>query len=163
MLPLAWLKIGGILLACATALGGLGYFVHKEKAAGAAQCLADGNSKALAATIATQAVSNQRVIAIQGVASVAQSQAVAARADADAARTADEQLRQRLATLGRTRAAHPALAAGGQCDAGADLVPADVFGRIDDAATELGSYADNLRVELGACTGSYAALSTSAK
>lgn len=79
-------------------------------------------------------------------------------ADAAAAGSAAERLRERVAELSRRPAACPAAADGGEAAEAARLVLADVLSRIDAAAGELAAYADRARVAGMACEAAYDSL-----
>lgn len=160
MFPLSLeLKAIAAAVAVAAALAGAAWFVHHERQIGVEREAAKQTAQALAGERAARAESDRRVVAVQQKADHADLAASAARADADAALSSADRLRIRLAAAERRRAAgDPAAADAG---ASADLptaVPYDVFARVDDAAGQLGSYADQLRVSLDACIGSYRAL-----
>ena len=145
-----------LVLALLCAAWGL---VHHFETLGAAQAVADQAKQALAGEQAARAESDRRASAVQQKADHADQKASAARADADSARTAAERLRLRLAAAERGRAAVNSCAPDPGASASAPaFVPYDVFARVDDAAGQLGSYADQLRVSLDACIGSYRAL-----
>lgn len=162
LIPVEYKAIAILVAVAALAAGAWG-ILHHERTLGAAQAVADQNARALTASLANQAVSAQRVAAIQEVAHAADVQASAARADADAARSADQRLRARLAALSRAAADHPAASGAGPATPSADTVPADVFGRIDDAAGVAGEYADALRIHLDACIGAHGTLNAPAR
>lgn len=85
----------------------------------------------------------------------AQEKLEAVAADAAAAGSAAERLRERVAELSRRPAACPAAADGGEAAEAARLVLADVLSRIDAAAGELAAYADRARVAGMACEVAY--------
>ena len=145
--------------ALAMVLGGAAWMVHAHDARIRAEETAKQTAQALAATQENLRESTRRETKVQQEATHADQAASAARADADAARTADERLRLRLAAAERGRAAdHPGAAASGAPADRPALVPYDVFAGVDDAAGQLAGYADQLRVSLDACIGSYRAL-----
>ena len=88
----------------------------------------------------------------------AQEKLDAVAADAAAAGSAAERLRERVTELSRRPAACPAAADGGEAAEAARLVLADVLGRIDAAAGELAAYADRARVAGMACEAAYDSL-----
>ena len=150
--------IGGTLavLALLLALWGV---AHHFETLGAAAFKAQAAEQALAAAQENLRESNRRTVAVQQEATHADQAASAARADADAARTADQRLRLRLVAAERGRAASDSSTADpGSPASSPATVPYDVFSRVDDAAGQLGDYADQLRVSLDACIGSYRAL-----
>ena len=150
--------IAGALLLAAILIGITVYNNH-ERTLGAANAVAKQTAKDLAASIANQAVTAQRVTDVQEKANVADQKASAARADADAARTAGDRLRSRLAALQRASAAHPATAcASAPTGDTPSVVPYDVFERVRSAAGQFAAFADDLSVRLDACVGSYDAL-----
>lgn len=150
------IALGVLALALLGAAWGL---VHHVETLGAAQAVADQAKQALAGERAARAESDRRAVAVQQKADHADQAASAARADADAARTADQRLRLRLTAAERGRAAVNSCAADPGASASAPaFVPYDVFAGVDDAAGQLGAYADKLRVSLDACIGSYEAL-----
>lgn len=85
----------------------------------------------------------------------AQQKLDAVAADAAAAGSAAERLRERVAELSRRPAACPASGEGGEAADAARLVLADVLGRIDAAAGELAAHADRARVAGMACEAAY--------
>ncbi len=112
------------------------------------------------ATEAARAAEAQIHIAQQKVINAANLATTAALADADRARSAADRLRQRSRTLAATScpAADPgAIASGPPADTPADLL-ADLLGRVDSAAGEIGRYADQARIAGRACERSYDAL-----
>lgn len=157
LIPLPY-RLMAIALAVAALAAGVWGFAAHQRTLGEEKAVADQTARALTASIANQAVSAQRVAAIQEVAHAADVQASAARADAAAARTADQRLRDRLAALSRASAAHPA-ASGTSAPAGAagDLYT-DVLGQILDASRLISAYADQSRIAGQACEQSYDAL-----
>ena len=76
-------------------------------------------------------------------------------ADAAAAGTAAERLRERVAELSRRPAACPGATGGGEAADPTRLVLADVLGRVDAAAGELAAHADRARVAGMACDAAY--------
>lgn len=91
----------------------------------------------------------------------AHQQAQTARADADRVRAALERLRQHLATGaagGGGAAPHPAPASSGPPAAAATDLPADLLGRLGQAAGELAAAADDARTAGLACQRAYQAL-----
>ncbi|CAB4158487.1 Protein of unknown function DUF2514 [uncultured Caudovirales phage] len=88
-----------------------------------------------------------------------------ARSDAAAARGSSDRLQKRVADLLAARAAEaakscPAARASPPADATGDLL-ADLFGRLDAAAGELGEYADRARIAGQACERAYGAIAGS--
>ena len=162
LVPLPYRLIAIALAVAALAAGMWGFAAH-QRTLGEEKAVADQTARALTASIANQAVSAQRVAAIQEVAHAADVQASAARADAAAARTADQRLRDRLAALSRASTAHPAASGAGPATPSADTVPADVFSGIDEASGVFGEYADVLRVHLDACIAAHGTLIAPAK
>lgn len=155
-------KAIGIGLLVLAILSGLALFTAHEQGIGAAKAEAAQVKQALAGEQAARIESERRVVAIQQKADHADVQASAARADADAARSADDRLRLRLAAAERRRTAVDSATPGASAPADAPaFVPYDVFAGIDGAAGQLGDYADQLRISLDACIGSYNALTPS--
>jgi len=154
-------KVLAGLALVAAALLAFGLWSAHEQSLGAEKVRADVATQALAGERAARAESDRRTAAIQEKADHADLAASAARADLAAATDAAGRLRLRLAAAERRRTAGDSAAAdpGPAADSPA-LVPYDVFARVDDAAGQLGGYADQLRVSLEACVGSYQALST---
>ena len=103
----------------------------------------------------------RRAKALEGVIHEAESKLARARADAVAAATAGERLRERIAALTgacRASAGHPAAAdSGAPADATADLL-ALVQRRLDEAADRIARHADESRAAGLACQHSYGAL-----
>lgn len=156
--PLAVKALAGLALLAAILLG-IGLWDAHQQALGESKAEAKQAAQALAAEQEARRETERRVTAIQENADHADQAASAARADADAARAADQRLRLRLAAAERRGA--PADSAASDPGAPADsptAVPYDVFSRVDDAAGQLGDYADQLRISLDACIGSYRAL-----
>jgi hypothetical protein len=89
----------------------------------------------------------------------------AARADAGAAADALRRLRQRVASDAARRAAasHPAAAPGGTPTEPATDLPADMLGRLGEAAGQLAAHADAARIAGLACERSYDALTRGAE
>ncbi len=158
MSPLAIKALACLALFAALMLGLHLYDAHQQ-ALGAATAEAAQAKQALAATQENLRESNRRVVAVQQKANDADAKASAARADADAARSADDRLRIRLAAAERRRAASNPAAPGASAPADTPaFVPYEVYAGIDDAAGQFGAYADQLRISLDACIGSYQAL-----
>ena len=101
--------------------------------------------------------------AVQEIANEAQKELDVARSDADAARSAGERLRDRIAQLTaacRATASNPDAAnAGAPAEAPADLL-ADVQRRLDEAADGIAGFADKSSAAGKACERSYDALTT---
>lgn len=108
-----------------------------------------------------RAEEQRRIEALQGAIHEAEQNLARARADAAAAATAGDRLRQRIAALtGACRAApgHSATAKPGPAaDATADLL-ADVQRRLDEAADAVARHADESRASGLACQRSYEGL-----
>jgi hypothetical protein len=151
-------KVVAILIAVAVASAAFWAYSAHQRTLGKAEEVTAETQRALTASIDNQAVTAQRVTDIQEKAHVADLAASAARADAVAARSADQRLRDRLAALSRAASARPAASGASAPASGSDTVPTDVFSRVDDAAGQLSEYADQLRVHLDACIGSYGTL-----
>ena len=150
--------IGGALAALALLLALWG-IAHHFETLGAAKFKAESAEKALAATQENLRESTRREVVVQQEATHADQAASAARADADAAHSAGERLRLRLAAAERSRAAsNPGSAASGVSADSPALVPFGVFEGVRSAGEQLAGYADQLRVSLDACIGSYRAL-----
>lgn len=97
--------------------------------------------------------------AIEGIRQHAHDQIIAATADAVAADTAADSLREQVAKLARRPARCPGVAAGSETADPERLLLADVLSRIDARAGELAAYADRARLAGAACELSYGALS----
>ena len=150
--------LAGLALVAAVLVGLWAYDSH-EQALGAAEGRAKAAEQALVGEQESRRESDRRAVAVSQEANHADQAASAARADADAARTADERLRLRLAAAERLPAAIGASApAPGATAESPAAVPFVVFDRIDGAAGQLADYADQLRISLDACVGSYGAL-----
>jgi hypothetical protein len=148
--------------------GGIG-FVHHERAVGAARVEAvraaeHAQAAAVAASaIATnQAETNRRIAASQEIvhATIQQAQAVAA--DASAAASARDGLRNDLAAIRRSRTADPQAPAGSASAVDPAVVLAELLGRAADRATELAELADRRGVAGDACQRSYESLTPTA-
>lgn len=85
----------------------------------------------------------------------AQEKLEAVAADAAAAGSAAERLRERIAELSRRPAACPAAADGGEAAGSAADMLAVVFSRIDERAGEIAAYADRARIAGSACEVAY--------
>lgn len=84
-----------------------------------------------------------------------------ARVDADRVRAALERLRRHLAAApagGGGAAAHPAVASSSSPGSATADLPADLFGRLGEAAGELAAAADTARTAGAACERAYGAL-----
>lgn len=105
----------------------------------------------------------RRTEAVQEIANEAQSKLDQALADAGAARSAGERLRDRIAQLTaacRAAASNPdAASSGAPAEATADLL-ADVQRRLDEAADGIAGFADKSAAAGKACERSYDALTT---
>lgn len=158
MLPLGLeAKLIGIALAVAALLAALWGFIHHEREIGAEKVKAAVTAEAQKQATANAIETARRESAQQEISREAESANVRARDDHLAAAGASARLLQRLARRSPA-ASDPAAADPGAPASGAATVPLDVFVRIDDAAGQLGAYADQLRISLDACTGSYNAL-----
>jgi len=150
--------IAGVILVIAACLG-LHFYDQKQQALGAANNIAQQATRALAGEQAARSESERRVIAIQQKADHAEIAASSARADADAARSSDDRLRQRLAALSRATPVHPAASdPGAPATSAADLY-ADVLSRTLEAARLIGAFADESSIAGQACQQSYSELS----
>jgi hypothetical protein len=153
--------LAGLALVAALLLG-YGLWSAHEQSIGAAEVKAQAAEQALAATQENLRESTRRVVAVNQKATDADQAASAARADADAAHSAGERLRLRLAAAERGRAAdHSSAADPGASAASPSLVPYDVFEGVRSAGEQLAGYADQLRISLDACVGSYSSLTSS--
>ena len=110
-----------------------------------------------------RAEEQRRTAAVQEIANEAQKELDVARSDADAARSAGERLRDRIAQLTaacRAAASNPDAAnAGAPAEVPADLL-ADVQRRLDEAADGIAGFADKSAAAGKACERSYDALTT---
>lgn len=122
-----------------------------------AKAAAETERAASAAEVAAE--TQRRLTAIQKEADHATTQALAARADADAARDAEQRLRARLAAVqARARAADPAATSGSAPTGQAADVLADVLGQCIGRVRSLAEYADAARIAGEACERSYYSL-----
>lgn len=156
-----------LYFAAALAIAGfVAFAVHHERSVGAAKVeavrQAENAQRAAVAAAATASAAIETARRESAQAEVSHEadrfNAVASAAAHDAA-AADVRLRDRLAAAGR-RAATPdptAAAPSASTDPTAS-VPYGVFTGVDDAAGQLATYSDQLRIALGACINSYAAL-----
>lgn len=151
-------KILAAIAAIAAALIMFGLYTAHEQKLGAAEAVAVQAQQALAGERAARAESDRRTIAIQQKATNADQAASAARADADAAHSAGERLRQRIAALNRGAADHSAATPAGAASASADVVSADLFASVVYTAGRYAAIADAARIAGQACQQSYDAL-----
>lgn len=135
---------------------------HAETKLAHAEQAAIKQAEARAAMLAAGVESHRRVIEIKEIAYAAQTQLDRARADADAARTAGERLRQRVAALtaaGRCPATtDPTTATTGPAADATGAMLADVFGRMEEAGRAMAAHADASRAAGLACQQAYDAL-----
>ena len=151
--------LAGLALVAALLLG-YGLWQSHEQSLGAEREISKQTAQALAATQENLRESNRRTVVVQQEATHADQAASAARADADAAHSAGERLRLRLAAAERGRAASdPAAASPGATADTPSLVPYDVFESVRAAGERLAGYADQSRIAGQACERSYDALS----
>lgn len=154
--------LAGLALAAALLVGIWAYDKHQQSL-GAAEFKAQAAEQALAATQENLRESTRRTVVVQQEANHADQAASAARADADAAHSAGERLRLRLAAAERGRTAGDPAAAGASATADAPgLVPYDVFESVRAAGERLAGYADQSRIAGQACERSYDALTNPA-
>lgn len=158
----AWLYLGAAIALAGSVYVGIHKWNAHEQAIGAAPYIAENIRRAAQAqeAIAANQIESARRVSAQAEVSheADRFNAVAAAAAHDAA-AADVRLRDRLAAAGRRAAApDPAAAAPGASTDPPASVPYGVFTRVDDAAGQLATYSDQLRIALGACINSYAAL-----
>ncbi|BAO04686.1 Rz-like spanin [Ralstonia phage Firinga] len=168
-----WIKLGGIaalVIGLGAALAGLHHHIYQQGyEAGAARVQAkfDAAAKAaedkrLADVKAAKDEGDRRVLAQTENANEAQHQTTVAAADLAAARDAAGRLQSRITELERRVRAgdHSTPAGNGAGQPGGDPLDVliDVFRRTDDAAGQLGDYADKLRVAGLQCERDYDAL-----
>lgn len=154
--------LAGLALVAALLLG-YGLWQSHEQSLGAEREISKQTAQALVATQDNLRESNRRTVAVEGNAHAADLAASAARADADAAHSAGERLRLRLAAAERGRAASdPAATSAGATADAPGLVPYDVFESVRAAGERLAGYADQSRIAGQACERSYDALTKSA-
>jgi hypothetical protein len=112
-----------------------------------------------AATVAARAEEQRRTLKIQEASHAELLARQAAEADASRARSASVSMRQRAAQIAASCAAsNPTPAASSPAaDSPGDLL-ADLLQRVDDAAGEIGRYADQARIAGQLCVSSYEAL-----
>lgn len=150
------LKLVTGLAALAAVLVMFGLYTAHEREVGAAAIRAQAAEQALAGERASRIESDRRVVAIQGTAHAADQAASAARSDADAARSAGERLRLRLAAAEHSRSAsNPATASSGAPEAQATGVPADLFWRVVESAGRYAAIADDAMIAGQACEAGY--------
>jgi hypothetical protein len=134
---------------------------HAETRQEHAVMVAASEAASRQAEAAARIEEQRRIAALQEVVNETESKLARARADADAARSAGDRLRQRLAELRGTcsrSAGDTAVATvGGSADATGDLL-ADVQRRLDDAADELARFADAAHAAGLACEQGWGAL-----
>lgn len=157
MSPLLIKVLAGLALIAAVMVGLHLYDVHQQEL-GAAQFKAQAAEQALTATQENLRESNRRAAAINQKAINADQAASAARVDADAVSTANQRLRQRIATLNRDATDHSAPAVPGASNSTADVVSADLFTGVVDTAGRYAAIADAARIAGQACEQSYDAL-----
>lgn len=150
--------IAAVVLVIGLCIGLYAYDNHQQ-ALGAARAIAQQAQQALAATQENLRESNRRTAAIEGTAHDADQAASAARADADAAHSAGDRLRVRLAAAERRRAAgNPSAAGASAATDSPGLVPYDVFEGVRAAGERIAAFADQSRIAGLACERSYGAL-----
>jgi len=138
-----WLSLGALAVACLSAW---------SWRAGAQHERAEWQAKALAQAQADAAETARRIKTIEEARRAAEIRTHQALADAAAAGTAAERLRQQIAAF---RAAHPS-AAGGRAPAGDPIgVLADVLGRCDANQGVIARFADAAREAGRLCEQSY--------
>ena len=157
MIPLWLLKFmpnprAALELAVVIALAGLiGWAIHHERDVGRHEIqlkwdadLAVRKAAADRAQAQSDAESARRIATLKEIEHDAQSQVIAARADAASAADSAQRLRQRFAALARRGGmpGNPASAAGGASAPSAGDLQADVFGRVVEAARQLAATAD---------------------
>lgn len=134
---------------------------HAETRQEHAVMVAASEAAARQAEAAARIEEQRRIAALQEVVNETESKLARARADADAARSAGDRLRQRLAelrgTCGRAAGDTAVATGGGSADAAGDLL-ADVQRRLDDAADELARFADAAHAAGLACEQGWGAL-----
>lgn len=171
MLPVAWFRpwmAWAALAAAAAVLVGLQTMRLADERAAHSKTRAEHSAQmqqlerqALLQERAARLEEQRRTVEVQKAADEAQLQLEQARADAAAAGTAGQRLRDRIAQL--TAACRPAASkaptasTGPATDATADLL-ARVQQRLDDAADGIARYADEARAAGTACQRSYDAL-----
>ncbi len=136
---------------------------QRHLANAASATLREHDAAVAAQTLAQQQADLARSLAIQKsqkeTVDAATTQAAAAAADAARQRTAAERLRARLAARQTDLGPRdPAAAASGPPAAAGSCVPADLFGRVLDAAGQLAAIADQRGVAGQACERAYQAL-----
>lgn len=161
-------KIAGVGLVLAVAAAGVQTYRlvgeqrgHAETRTKHAETIGNLEKAARQAEAEARAEERRRADALQEIAHETQSQLDRARADADAATSAGERLRQRVAELAaacRRPTGDPAAPGSGQAADTAARVLADVQRRLDEAAGRIARHADEARAAGLACERAYGAL-----
>ena len=134
---------------------------HAATRAGHAEQLAGLERAAREAEQNARAEEQRRAQALQGAIREAETNLARARADAAAAASAGERMRQRIAALtGSCRATpgHPASAGAGPAAGTPGDLLVNVFDRVDQAVRDIAEHADAARAAGLACQRSYEAL-----
>ena len=127
---------------------------HAEQLAGLERAAREAEQNA-------RAEEQRRATALQGAIREAETNLARARADAAAASSAGDRLRQRIATLTsscRAATGNPASAGSGPAAGAPGDLLADVFDRVDQAVRDIAEHADAARAAGLACQTGYDAL-----
>lgn len=164
-------KLAGIALLLALAAASLQTYrlseerrAHAETSRMHAETISRLERRAREAEAEARETERRWTAAMEDVANEHQTQIAQARADADAAASAGERLRQRVAELaaGCRRAAGGAAVAGaGQAADATARVLADVFSEVERVGREMAEEADRRGIAGAACERAYGALSAS--
>lgn len=164
--PLLIARIAGALAFCALLMWAGYAWRDRSAKADLAECQRV-HAEALAITLRTaqQAEASYRAKEAataaehQRITDAAHQQTLAARADADRVRAALDRLRNAAAAHRGDTCPHPAAPASSSPAPAASHLPADLLGRLGDAAGELAAAADASRTAGNACQRAYQALS----
>ena len=164
-------KLAGAALLIALAVAGVQTYrlseerlAHAETSRTHAETISRLERRAREAESAARETERRWTAAMERVVNEHQTQIDQARADADAAASAGERLRQRVAelTAGCRRAAGGSAVAGsGQAADATARVLADVFSEVERVGREMAAEADRRGIAGAACERAYGALSTS--
>ena len=158
MLPLAELRLIGVLLLVAAIATAFGLFVRSERQQGAALVTAQYAAAAASANEAARVEEQRRVAAQAEIANEAQRLSNHARDVSIAGVPASRKLRDDFRAAGSSCTGNPAVASSSPPGVSADDLRADVLGELDQRASDLALAADLSRIAGQQCERSYDAL-----